>query len=182
MNGVMGTTKTGTERVIAIPRQAQETLEWWRTVSGWTEPEDLVFAGKERDKPLHVEALTHFFPGALERAKIPVEGRNMVVHSLRHSYNAIMRAALPEEVLRWFTGHSTPEMTTLHDHPSLADCVRQLEGLAETCRVRMVTRDRSEGKMTARPGGSLKWMRRLSVYQALLALPGKNGASSLPLT
>lgn len=128
MNGVMGTTKTGTERVIAIPRQAQETLEWWRTVSGWTEPEDLVFAGKERDKPLHVETLTHFFPGALERAKIPVEGRTMVVHSLRHSYTTIMWAALPEEVLRRFTGHSTPEMATLHDHPSLADCVRQLEG------------------------------------------------------
>jgi integrase len=128
MNGVMGTTKTGTERVIAIPRQAQETLEWWHTVSGWTEPEDLVFAGKERDKPLHVETLTHFFPGALERAKIPVEGRTMVVHSLRHSYTTIMWAALPEEVLRRFTGHSTPEMATLHDHPSLADCVRQLEG------------------------------------------------------
>jgi integrase len=128
MNGTIGTTKTGTERVIAIPKQAEETLEWWRGVSAWKEPEDLVFPGKEHDKPLHVETLTHFFPGALERAKIPVEGRNLVVHSLRHTYNTIMGAALPGEVLRRFTGHSTPEMTALYDHASLSDRVHQLEG------------------------------------------------------
>ena len=127
MNGIIGTTKTRAERVIAIPSQTRTTLEWWRSLSKWTEPEDLLFAGMERDKPLNVETLTHFFPGALRRAEIAVEERNLVVHSLRHSYNTIMRAALPADILRRFTGHNTPEMTQAYDHPTLSDQLKQLE-------------------------------------------------------
>jgi hypothetical protein len=38
-----------------------------------------------------------------------------------------MRAVLPEAILRQFTGHKTPEMTGLYDHPTLSDSVKRLE-------------------------------------------------------
>ena len=128
MNGSIGTTKTGDQRVIALPARTVEILEQWRQKTLYKLDDDFVFPGRDGDKPLNVETLTHFFPGALKRAEIPVNGRNLVVHSLRHTYNTIMRAVLPEGVLRQFTGHRTPEMTGLYDHPTIADTVKRLEG------------------------------------------------------
>jgi integrase len=128
IGGLIGTTKTGEERVIAIPSRTVAMLDLWKERTLYKEPDDFIFPGRDEGRPTNVETLTHFFPGALERAKIPVEGRNLVVHSLRHTYNTIMRAVLPEEILRQFTGHKTPEMTGLYDHPTVEDTVKRLEG------------------------------------------------------
>ena len=77
--------------------------------------------------PLNVQTVTKLLPGALTRAGVEVAGRNLVVHSLRHTYNTIMRAVLPAETLRKFTGHRTPEMTELYDHPGLQDRILSLK-------------------------------------------------------
>jgi integrase len=127
-NGEIGTTKTGTVRVIALPARTREELARWREESPFKEPNHLIFYGADSDTPLHVETLTHFFPGALVRAKVKTAGKNLVVHSLRHGYNTIMRQVLPEEILRRFTGHKTPEMTDAYDHPALLDQIKKLEG------------------------------------------------------
>jgi integrase len=126
-DGSIGRTKTGAERVIALPRRTVEVLEWWRGQSPFTAEDHLVFFGMDAATPLNVMTVTHLFPGALERAGVQVAGRNLVVHSLRHTYNTIMRAVLPAETLRKFTGHSTPEMTELYDHPGLRDRISSLE-------------------------------------------------------
>jgi integrase len=74
-------------------------------------------------------AWRHLLPDGwllVERAEINTEGRNLVAHSLRHSYNTLMRAVLPEEVLRRFTGHKTPKMSATYDHPALLDQIKKL--------------------------------------------------------
>jgi integrase len=127
VDGSIGATKTGQERVIALPRRTAEVLEWWRGQSPFTAKNDLIFFGANAATPLNVMTVTNLLPGALERSGVQVARRNLVVHSLRHTYNTIMRAVLPAETLRKFTGHSTPEMTELYDHPGLRDRITSLE-------------------------------------------------------
>ena len=123
----MGATKTGEERVIALPRRTVEVLEWWRGQSPFTAADHLIFFGMDATTPLNVQTVTNLLPGALTRSGIEVAGRDLVVHSLRHTYNTIMRAVLPAETLRKFTGHRTPEMTDLYDHPGLQDRILSLK-------------------------------------------------------
>jgi len=128
MDKTIGTTKTGEERVVALPRRTVEVLEWWRRQSPFTAEDHLMFFGMNAVTPLNVETVTHFLPGALQRAGVQITGRNLVVHSLRHTYNTIMRQVLPEEILRKLTGHKTPEMTQHYDHPGVQDRIGKLEG------------------------------------------------------
>jgi integrase len=126
-NGEMGATKSGTVRIVALPERTRKELARWHSVSPFTGPDQLVFFGARSDKPLGVASVTHFLPGALDRAGCKVAGRNLPVHSFRHTYNTVMRHVLPEETLRKFTGHKTPGMTDLYDHPRLEDQIGQLE-------------------------------------------------------
>ncbi|MGA2612957.1 MAG: tyrosine-type recombinase/integrase [Spirochaetia bacterium] len=127
MGGTLGTTKTKDQRVIALPQRTQTQLAKWKKETPFKEPEHLIFYGLAADRPLDVETPTHWFPGALERAGIVTEGRNLVPHSLRHTYNTIMRHVLPEEILRRFTGHRTVEMTDWYDHAVMRDRIAKLE-------------------------------------------------------
>ena len=63
---------------------------------------------------------------AVKKDKIKIEGRNLVPHSLRHTYNTRMKELLTGEIfeefsgqnlLRDFTGHSSKEMTEWYDNP-----------------------------------------------------------------
>ncbi len=127
MGGKLGPTKTKDQRVIALPSRTQTMLAKWHRETPFKEPEHLIFYGLAADQPLDVETPTHFLPGALERAKITVNGRNLVPHSFRHTYNTIMRHAVPEDVLRRFTGHKSVEMTDWYDHSVMQDRITELE-------------------------------------------------------
>jgi integrase len=128
MDKTIGRTKTGEERVVALPRRTLTALESWKKHSPFQDPQHFVFFGTAEDRPLNVESVTHFLPGAMKRAGVQITGRNLVPHSLRHTYNTIMRRVLPEEILRKLTGHKSPEMTALYDHPAVNDRILQLEG------------------------------------------------------
>lgn len=55
---------------------------------------------------------------ALDRVGLKGEGRRargIVFHSLRYWYNTQLRGAIPENVLRRFTGHHSAGMTDLYD-------------------------------------------------------------------
>ena len=127
MGGKLGSTKTKDQRVIALPQRTQAQLAKWHKETPFREPEHLIFYGLAADQPLDVETPTHFLPGALERAKIVADGRNLVPHSFRHTYNTIMRHAVPEDVLRRFTGHKSVEMTDWYDHSVMQDRITELE-------------------------------------------------------
>lgn len=126
-NGDIGVTKTGAVRIVALPERTQKELARWRSVSPFTGADQFIFFGADPDKPLGVASVTHFLPGALKRAECKAAERNLPVHSFRHTYNTVMRHVLPEETLRKFTGHKTPGMTDLYDHPRLEDQIGQLE-------------------------------------------------------
>ena len=90
--------------------------------------EDFVFPGQNGDKPLGKEAVSKNFIKGIERVGIDITGRNIVAHSLRHTYNTIMKGILTAEVLREFTGHRSEAMTKRYDNPQLIDRLRQFHG------------------------------------------------------
>ena len=126
-DGSIGDPKANEIRAIVLPQRAIELLEWWKDRCANDEPEDFILHGKTRGKPASKEAITSGFKAALERAGIEVGDRNLVAHSLRHTYNTIMKGILTAEMLREFTGHRSEEMTDRYDNPYLLDRLKQFQ-------------------------------------------------------
>jgi integrase len=124
----IGQTKTGETRVVLLPSRTLAELAAWRREQQWNEPDDLVFMGAvDRRIPMSAGAVSHSFIPALARAGISRAGRNLVVHSFRHTYNTMLKRTVPAETLRALTGHKSEAMSERYDHPELADRVSALE-------------------------------------------------------
>lgn len=72
------------------------------------------------------KTLQNRFQKALEEAKIKSEGRNLVIHSFRHTYNTLLKNVLPLDILQETTGHSSESMTERYNHPSLKDSYKRI--------------------------------------------------------
>ncbi len=123
----IGEPKKGEIRAILLPNRAIEVLKYWQKVSPHNLSDDFIFHGQHRNKPISKETVTAGFKAGLKRSGINTEGRNLVAHSLRHTYNTIMRRVLTAEMLREFTGHRSEEMTDRYDNPYLIDRLRQFQ-------------------------------------------------------
>jgi len=124
-DGSIGEPKANEIRGIILPQRAIDLLKWWKQRCVYNEPEDFVFHSQTRGKPIGKEAITAGFKSALKRAGIDIGDRNLVAHSLRHTYNTIMKGILTAEMLREFTGHRSEEMTDRYDNPYLIDRLQQ---------------------------------------------------------
>ena len=86
----LGSTKTGKSRVVILNKRAQRYLKSWREHSPFTKQEDFIFFGRNAKRPIMGKTLQHHFKKALEKAKINTKGRNLVIHSFRHTYNTLV--------------------------------------------------------------------------------------------
>ncbi len=127
-DGTIGEPKTKAQRGIFIPNMAMDLLSDWKELTLFKDPDHLIFYGPDPRSPIRRETLLAHFGPALKKAKIETAGRNLVVHSLRHTYNTIMRQVLPLEILQEFTGHRSMKMTDRYDHPALKDRLKKLQG------------------------------------------------------
>ena len=116
-----GSTKTGKARVVVLNKQAEKYLEHWQASTPFNDPEDLIFYGSNGSRPIMGKTLQNRFQKALQKAGIKTDGRNLVIHSFRHSYNTLLRNVLPIDILQETTGHSSDSMTERYNHPSLKD-------------------------------------------------------------
>ena len=114
-------------RAIVLQGRTIDLLRWWQERCVRDKPEDFVFHSQTRGKPISKEAITSGFKAALGRAGIEIGDRNLVAHSLRHTYNTIMKGILTAEMLREFTGHRSEEMTDRYDNPYLLDRLKQFQ-------------------------------------------------------
>lgn len=85
-----GSTKTGKSRVVVLSQRAQEILKHWKASTPFHDPEDLIFYGRNGSRPIMGKTLQNRFQKALEEAKIKTKGRNLVIHSFRHTYNTLL--------------------------------------------------------------------------------------------
>ena len=113
------------KRAVLLPDRTIDLLRWWRIQTRYPASDDLLFPGRG-GQPLSRRTVSVQLAGGLRRARIPTTGRNLVAHSLRHTYNTRMKELLTGELfeeftghalLREFTGHHSEKMTERYDNP-----------------------------------------------------------------
>jgi integrase len=142
IDGTIGALKkrerTGEPRVVALPARTQDALSWWHEQSQYGAPDDLVFFGDNADHPLNRNTFQDILARALdgehrEDKKKPTRiergGRYLTTHSLRHTYNTMMRRSIPADALLALMGHRDSRMSDVYDHPEIADRIKALEGV-----------------------------------------------------
>lgn len=128
-------------RAIPTPKWALDLLRYLPRKKG----NDHVFPGRAGDF-LDLSAAARALGAVRKQLGIT---RNITPHGLRHGYNTRMRALLAElgmdpyfdenegfrmhtaatdKILRAFTGHRTPSMTELYDHPDLIAQLKFFDG------------------------------------------------------
>lgn len=128
-DNTIGTTKSGKERSVIIPNRTSIMLMWWKEETLFEDNQDFVFHGldiKDPKKPINRSTVLKKFREGLRRAGIDTSTRNIVVHSLRHTYNTRMRSILPQETLQYMVGHSSKAMTERYDQATAFDKIQGL--------------------------------------------------------
>ena len=125
--GAIGTVKEKKEKFVRVPNRTIQLLQLWKDESLATSDSDFIFYGKDIDRPIDKRTILDNFKRGMERAEVG-EGRNLLVHSLRHTFNSYLLSVLPSEVVRKFTGHSSEQMTKHYYHPLLKEELKATEG------------------------------------------------------
>lgn len=114
-------TKTGKVRYVPIPSKVKKALVNLMEGSIWKEPDDFVFQGDERDKPMNPEILRDTFYEILNASGIDEQKRierNLCFHSWRHFFNSLLvNGRINKFKVQTLTGHSTDSMTANYYHP-----------------------------------------------------------------
>jgi integrase len=130
--------RTGEPRVVALPDRTRDTLSWWHSQSEHVALEDLIFFGEAADHPLNRNTFQDILARALDGehredkgkpVRIVKGDRFLTTHSLRHTFNTMMRRSIPADALLALMGHRDSRMSDLYDHPGVEDRIRALEGV-----------------------------------------------------
>lgn len=122
----IGQTKGKKPRGTVAPLRAFELLKKWKDLSSNQAPTCFIYPGKDGKSFSSAGRLRSALQNALSKVGINTDGsRNIVVHSLRHTYNSTMYYVLPPEVLRGTIGHETEAMTERYSHLSPDDAIKQ---------------------------------------------------------
>lgn len=78
------------------------------------------------DLPLSRWYTNNHFKQVLKQNGIDADGRNISTHSLRFTYNTIMRSKIEDENLRLLLGHDTEKMTDYYDKSKVMDHLPEL--------------------------------------------------------
>jgi len=126
-NHKMGPPKNGKARVALINSRAAELLkQLWKEKAPVSE-EDFIFSCD--GKAPFWENVTHTaLRHAFERAGIDKAGRQLDIHSFRHTFiTKSRRGDIDDVTLRKMVGHQSVEVTNGYDHRDITDDVRELE-------------------------------------------------------
>lgn len=86
--------KYGSYRNVTIPSRVEKFLNELIQQNKYNSPEDLVFYGNERDKPIYNKTISKWLYRALEGIGVKYEKgvkRTITFHSWRHFFNTVMR-------------------------------------------------------------------------------------------
>jgi integrase len=124
--GEIGTVKENREKFVRVPHKTITLLQGWKDHSKAKEVDDFVFYGRYTNTPINRTTIRDIFKRGLKAAEI-IDDKNLVPHSLRHTYRSLMLGGLPGELVRRFTGHSTEHMSKHYYHPVLKQELKQTE-------------------------------------------------------
>jgi len=124
----MGDPKKGKKRWCPLPKSTTEKLKAWKDKSRCSSPEDFVFCYQKRYRGNFTGE--HFsgswwrsrFKGAMNRAGIKWEDRNIVPHSLRHSLNTHLQdRGYSRDKIRDTLGWSSLDVQMIYTHSDMMD-------------------------------------------------------------
>lgn len=121
--------KTGEPRVVALPARTRDALDRWHGESPFAASDSLVFFGDAAEHPLNARTFQDILARALDGSGVSKGDRYLTTHSLRHTYNTMMRRSIPADALLALMGHRDSGMSDLYDHPEIADRIKALEGV-----------------------------------------------------
>lgn len=122
----IGTTKTGKSRVVILSKRGESYLDHWLHETSYSGMDDFIFFGKNGSRPIMGKTIQNHFHKALIKAEIKTEGRCLVIHSFRHTYNTLLLPVLPMDILQTTTGHSSDSMTQHYSHPFMEDSFNRI--------------------------------------------------------
>ncbi len=130
-DGSLGEPKGKEYRGILLPQRTMGILDLWHQCTPQPAPDNWVFFGRRFDQPVSRRAVKLYFDIGVERSGIKAGERRISCHSLRHTYNSLIRGVLPGSILRELTGHKSERMTDRYDHPELEHRLKQLAPMRE---------------------------------------------------
>jgi integrase len=110
----LGATKNKERRAAFLPRRAVAMLQALREQSQFNAENDLVFPGTG-GRWMAKKTPQKYFKRALAAAEIDMAGRKIVIHSLRHYYDTVLRDEISITALQFFLGHKDDRMTDRYD-------------------------------------------------------------------
>jgi integrase len=101
--------------------------------------DDFIFAGRrEPDKSMTEDYARKNLERIMEKSKIEINGRRLIVHSFRFTYVTYMRRELPAETVMKLVGHTTIGMTEYYNKRIIDESLAGLTG-ADTAVAKLLT-------------------------------------------
>ena len=128
----LGPTKGKWKRGAIIPERTAELLRRWQQECG----HDSGFVFRSIHGEFHSRKAVHIrFREGLELAGADWQRRHISLRSLRTTYNTRMRQmllanAMSEDLLRFFIGHRSVQMTDRYDNPELEAKLRSMQPIS----------------------------------------------------
>jgi integrase len=125
--------KKGTEehpklRIVPLPDITLNLLREYIAEKGIAQ-DDFIFTGRrEADKSMTEDYARKNLERIMEKAKIEINGRRLIVHSFRFTYVTFMRRELPAETVMKLVGHTTIGMTEYYNKRVIDESLAGLAG------------------------------------------------------
>lgn len=126
-SGKSGVTKTGTPRVLILPKQTLAHLKCWYEATPKKGNDDYLFYNRKSEDHVRGDSVLKLFKRVLKQQGFDPK-RNLVVHSFRHTFTTALAEKLPVEDVMAFTGHKSASMIARYSHPNYATTLKAMRG------------------------------------------------------
>lgn len=116
-DGEIGRTKTAKSGVALLLAEVKSLLDMWKECTPFsTEPDSLIFTARD-GRILNPRTALEVFGRGLRNAKVVVEGRNLVLHGLRHAFVSLLDdAGADRETIVSSTNHTDERTIERYTH------------------------------------------------------------------
>lgn len=112
-------------RVCLVPEKTKKMISYMKSIIPQSDRKTDYFI-EMHGKPLTKWFTNNHFKQVLRQNGIDVDGRNISAHSLRFTYNTMMRNQIEDDNLRLLLGHDSKKMTDYYDKSKITDHLDKL--------------------------------------------------------
>jgi integrase len=113
----IGTPKNGTARVVTLPDDTLEALKIWKSKTAHSDDSNFLFYNMKGTEHTREDTILQRFKRILAREGIG-SGKNLVIHSFRHTFVTTLSEKMPIPDVMNYTGHNSVKMIQRYTHPN----------------------------------------------------------------